>query len=89
MGSFLISYVLHAPIRNYQPLVEEIQRIGNCRQCFDSMWVVKSNETSALLRDRLSKHIYGDDELLVVGLKGYWASHNLSGDCTNWLSKNI
>ncbi|AEM71602.1 hypothetical protein Murru_2566 [Allomuricauda ruestringensis DSM 13258] len=89
MGSFLISYDLYVPIRNHQLLVEEIQRIGNCRQCLDSLWVVKSNETCGLIKERLTKHIDRDDKLLVVGLKPHWAVHNLSKDCTDWLSKKI
>lgn len=89
MGYFLISYDLGATIKDQRPLIEEIQRIGNARQCLDSLWVVKSNETSGLLKERLAKHLNGDDKLLVVGIKRHGASYNLNKDCSDLLSKKI
>ena len=89
MGYFLISYDLGAAIKDYRPLIEEIQRIGNARQCLDSLWVVQSNETSGLLKERLAKHLNGDDKLLVVGIKRHGASYNLNKDCSDLLSKKI
>ncbi|WP_228236841.1 hypothetical protein [Allomuricauda sp. M10] len=89
MGTFLITYDLHAPIQNYQPLIDEIKKIGTWWHCLESVWIIKSNYTCAQLRDILLNYIDNDDELLVVGLTGHWASSNLSKNCSDWLKQNM
>ncbi len=89
MGAFLVSYKLQAPVQKYHCLVEEIQRIGRCCQCKEAVWIVRSSDTCELLRERLAKFIDNDDELLIVALKGHWASNYLSGDSLDWLSQNL
>ncbi|WP_306014333.1 MULTISPECIES: hypothetical protein [unclassified Allomuricauda] len=89
MGYFLISYDLGAAIEDYGPFIEEIQKIGNAWQCMESLWVVKSNETSGLLKEQLTQHLNEDDKLLVVGIKRHGASYNLSKECSDLLSKKI
>lgn len=89
MGTFLISYSLHAPIQDYHGLVGELKRIGTWWYCMESVWIIVSNETCSLLRDRLVPHMAKDDELFIVGIKGNWATHNFSDGCNDWLAKNL
>lgn len=89
MGYFLISYELEAVNNDYRPLIEEIRKIGNAWQCMDSLWVVKSNETSGLLKEQLAQHLYADDKLLVVGIKRHGSTYNLTKDCSDLISKKI
>ncbi|MAU16572.1 MAG: hypothetical protein CMH46_13655 [Muricauda sp.] len=89
MGAFLVSYKLQAPIQKNHRFIEEIKRIGRCCQCMESVWIVCSSDTCELLRERLVKYMDSDSELLVVGLKGHWASNNLNGDSLEWLSQNL
>ena len=78
---YIISYDLVAPGRNYQPLWDELARIG-AQRVLQSQWVVRRVETTASgLRVHFKKFIDSNDRLLVTCLDSSdWASLNAMTD---------
>ena len=78
---YIISYDLVAPGRNYQPLWDELARIG-AQRGLQSQWAVRRVETTASgLRDHFKKFIDSNDRLLVTCLDSSdWASLNAMTD---------
>jgi hypothetical protein len=62
---FLISYDLRQPGRNYQPLWDELARVGAFRVLL-SAWYLNGNYTCSQLRDHFRQYIDANDALLVV-----------------------
>ncbi len=89
MATFLIAYKINAPIHKYHRLIKEIKRTGCCCQSMESIWIVRSTDTCELIRERLAKYLDSGDELLVLGLRGHWATSNLSSDRREWLAQNL
>ena len=78
---YIISYDLVAPDRDYQPLWDELARLGATR-VLQSQWVVRHGETTASgLRDHFNKFIDSNDRLLVTCLdSSEWAFFNAMTD---------
>jgi CRISPR/Cas system-associated endoribonuclease Cas2 len=65
MSKFYVAYDLDKPGQNYPELWEELESLG-AKRVQDSVWVLLSNSTTAVLRDTLQQHIDKNDRLLVV-----------------------
>lgn len=89
MVAQLITYDLRQPGRDYTSLFTEIQSLGNWWHCLESVWIVKTNLSSAQVRDRLARCLDSNDKLLVVKLAGDWATRGLDKDCNDWLQSNL
>jgi len=89
MATFLIAYKLNGPERVNDRLIDEIKRTGRCCQSMESIWIVRSSDTCELIRERLAKHLNSVDELLVLGLRGHWATSNIGNECREWLTQNL
>jgi hypothetical protein len=53
------------------------------------VWIVKTNLTSAQVRDRLQPHVDANDKVSVSGLNGRWATFGLDKKCNDWLQENL
>lgn len=90
MRTYLIGYDLNKSGKDYADLTNAIKAESRTWwHHLDSTWIIKTNSTAVQIRDRLSKHIDNDDELLVVRLQGEWASKGFTTKGSDWLLENV
>jgi hypothetical protein len=89
MATFLISYDLHKPGRDYSELYRAIGATGSFAHPLESVWLVTYNGTTAQLRDALMKHVDSNDDLLVAQLvPGTWATYGVNAEAREWMRNN-
>ncbi len=89
MKTFLISYDLIGQ-RDYPELIEAIKQYPFWAKPLESLWLIKTNETAAQVRDYLKSHIDDDDKLFVIDVTGTgWATYNISQRITDWMKSNL
>jgi len=91
MATILIGYDVHSPEgpMNDQ-LVTAIQSLGGWWHHLETIWIVKSDQTPATIRDQLKSHVGSDDQLLVIDISGdtaEWFGVNAAGSA--WLTSNV
>lgn len=77
MTSMIIEYDLRAPGRNYDDLYKAIKAYGVWARITESTWFIKTNENCAQVRDKLLKHMDGNDRIFVAVLTGAAAWRNV------------
>jgi hypothetical protein len=90
MNTFLVSYDLNSPGKDYSKLIDKIKSISNIWwHHLDSCWVIRSEASVASIRDTLAPFIDKNDELLVMQSSGVaaWTGFNLEG--STWLKDNL
>jgi len=89
MATYLISYDLNAPGKNYEALYEAIKSLGAWWHHLDSTWIVKHDGPAGPIRDALARSLDSNDKLLVVRLtgEGAWKGFNDSG--SKWLNDHL
>ncbi|WP_127575271.1 CRISPR-associated protein Cas2 [Paenibacillus barengoltzii] len=87
--SYLISYDLIAPGRNYDKLFEAIKAYPKWAKLLESVWVIKSSRSAAEVRDNLQNYIDKNDKLIVMNLSREAAWYNLPDTVTKWLQENL
>jgi hypothetical protein len=76
MPRYLVSCDLNTPGRDYQPLHDELARLGATRILL-SQWVLRNAATEIAIRDHLWTFMDGNDRLLVSSLDDRWASNGV------------
>ena len=90
MKTYLITYDLSKPGQAYTDLIKEIKSVANGYwHHLQSVWIIRSNLSAAQIRDRLRLHLDANDELLVAGLNGTWATKGLSTEANQWLQTYV
>ncbi len=91
LASYLITYDLSKPDRNYAGLYDAIKVIsGSWAHIAESSWIVVANDqTSVAIRDRLKSVMDSNDKLIVCKLTGQVAWFGLSQTQTDWLKENL
>ena len=90
MHAVLISYDLRKPNRDYEDLYKAIKSVANgWWSCLESVWLIRSESTCAVIRDYLQQHIDASDKLLVIRVGADWATSGLDKDCNDWLRRNV
>ncbi|TKA00030.1 CRISPR-associated protein Cas2 [Bacillus thuringiensis] len=89
MNSFLISYDLIAPSKDYEKITKKIETYPNPQRILESVWIVKSNKKAIEIIDDLKLATDSNDKLFVVELKRNAASIHLDSKTDNWLEKNL
>jgi hypothetical protein len=74
MRSYILSYDLRKPGRNYENLIAAIQKYAQWAKPLESVWIIKANQTASEVRDNLSQHLDPNDGLIVVEFGGSWAA---------------
>lgn len=74
MKTYIISYDLTKPGRNYDELYAAIKAYGTWAHINQSVWAVKTNQTAVQVRDRLQQCLDSNDRLFVVrsGTEAAW-----------------
>jgi len=89
MSALLVGYDLNKTGQDYSQLIERLKEFpGWCRPV-DSTWIVSTTSTVKDVRDDLMKYIDSNDDLIVVGLSGNWATYGLSPTVNEWLENNV
>lgn len=81
----LISYDLHAPGRDYEPLIEEIKKAGSWCHLHESAWIIDTRDSPETWVDRLTPRVDRNDEIFVVRLARNWWSVRLAPEKVEWL----
>lgn len=87
MSSFLISYDLISD-KDYSKLYEAIRNYGSFAHVLESVWIIKSSNSSKYIRDNLRSYIDNNDKLFVAKLNGESAWLNLSKEVSDWIHQN-
>lgn len=89
MAHLVISYDLHQQ-RAYKPVWDYLEGIGAVR-LLESLWVVTTSKTPAMVRDDLKAKGDSDDSFAVLELKSGsgWATINAKAAGVAWLRANI
>lgn len=87
--SYLISYDLNAPGKNYDQLYDAIKSLGGWWHHLDSTWIVTHAGPATAIRDKLKPYLDHNDKLLVVHCSGEaaWTGFNSSG--SQWLKDHL
>lgn len=88
MNTYIISYDLRQPGRNYSGLIQAIQRYTIWGKLTESCWCIKSLESAVQVRDNLLKYIDLNDRILVVQTAHVAAWSNLLAP-NEWVRSNI
>ncbi len=89
MASFVISYDLSAPGRDYADLYGRIKSYGTWAHITESTWFIVANRTSIEVRDNLKEALDTNDNLMVAKLTGEAAWRGLSDAQNDWIKKNL
>jgi hypothetical protein len=88
MGTYVVTYDLRAPGRNYAALHEAIKALGAWWHHLESTWIVTSQLTAVQIRDRLRSHLDGNDKLLVAEMGHWWATVGIDAAGNDWLKQS-
>ena len=88
MATYIISYDLSAPSRNYDDIHEAIRSYGTWAHITESTWAVVTDQSATEVRDYLGSVMDNDDKLFVVLSAGVGAWRNIRPR-TAWLKKNL
>ena len=88
MNSYIISYDLMAPNKDYSSLISAIKSYGTYAKVLESCWIIKSNDSSSTIRVYLSSYMDSNDRIFIAKLTGEASWQNVL--CTNdWLNGNL
>ncbi len=86
MGVYMVSYDLNSPGQDYSDLIKEIEKYKHCK-CVKSGYFIDTSESASEIRNKLKKHIDGNDTLYVNDLRKHWAANRVT-KCTDWLKND-
>jgi hypothetical protein len=84
MTAYEVSYDLHQPGRNYEPLWTRLAA-WSAGRVLESVWVMPEASSAAAIRDDLIKYMDANDSLLVSGMTGETAWKNLKNSADQFL----
>lgn len=88
MATYLISYDLNAPGRDYAAVTEYLKSMPKWWHRLDSTWLVVTDLSATALRDRLKSITDQSDEILVIRVDGSsWAGSGFSS--YTWIRDNL
>jgi len=83
MAVILVTYDLKAPGRNYQGVHDYLKTFTHCKK-MESVWLLDTAKTPAVIRDGLKSKIDANDITFVVKITQSWAASNFG--CGDWLN---
>lgn len=90
MRTMLVGYDLNRRGQNYPGLYEALKAVPLWWHYLDSTWLLRTEESAAQLRDRLSPHIDAGDELLVIDVtnpEAAWSGFDQRA--SQWIRDNL
>lgn len=91
MKTYLISYDLvgFATQSDYRSLFEYLKGHSNWAKPLQSVWLIRTEKTAAQIRDEMLRLVDSNDKILVIEVKGHWASFNISKSVTTWMKEKL
>jgi len=92
MKTFLISYDLGVPETHsdYTILANHIKSLyAFWARPVKSVWIIKSDNNAAQIRDSIKLGLDSNDKLIVVELSGDWGTYNITKEVTDWMKTNL
>ena len=90
MRTFLVSYDLIKPGRDYSTLHTHLMEYPNWCKPLESLWVIKSNGSPTQIRDTILRYIATNDKLVVVDISEAGAAWiNIANEVSSWLQSNL
>ena len=90
MATYLISYDLKKPGRNYDDLYKRIKSYTTWAMITESTWAVVSAKTAKEVFTHIQGALDNNDILFVITVGGTaWWSNNLPDDVVAWLKKRL
>ena len=91
MASYMITYDLSQPGRNYPKLYDTIKEIsGTWAHVAESAWIVETKkESSTSIRDKVKSSMDNNDKIIVCKLTGEGAWYGLTKNQSAWLKTNL
>jgi len=85
MKTYIISYDLIQPGKNYEELLKIIKAYLNWARLGGSAYVVQTEESSVQIRDKLLTVLDTNDKLFVGTISAPAAWYGLGTEVSNWL----
>lgn len=86
MNTYLISYDLRQPGRDYSSLHEHIKSYGQWAKPLESVWLIKSSRSVEQVRNAAQQHMDSNDRILVIDVTGRAAAwSNLPSKVSDWI----
>lgn len=92
MKTFLISYDLGIPEKraDYFTLADHLKTSYSIwARPVKSVWLIKSKKSARQIKDEIKSVLDENDKLIVIEVKGHWATRLISTKITDWMKKNI
>lgn len=89
MESYLISYDLSAPGRDYEKIADKIKSFGTWAKPLESVWLLRSSTDISVIKDQLADAVDANDSIFVVKVTGLASWQNLHPDVSNWIKLNL
>ncbi len=89
MATFMVTYDLIRPGKDYSKLYDAIKSLGSWWHYLDSTWFFVSSSSAKEIRDELLRHVDGNDKILVLrsGKEAAWSG--ISNKGSDWLKNNL
>ena len=89
MTTYLISYDLSTPGRNYDDLIEHIKAYGTWSHPLQSVWLVSTTLSAEQVRDAAAKFLDSNDKILVVVASRDGAWRGIAEKVSDWLKTHL
>lgn len=90
MHTYLVSYDLIRPGKDYTTLHTNLKSYGTWAKPLESVWLVKSSLGVEQLRNFIQAHMDANDKIFVVEVTGKAAAwRNLSVEISNWIKNSL
>ncbi len=88
MNTYLISFDLVAPGRNYQPVYDYLATFTDSMKPLQTVYLVQTTKSAKQIRDDLMGKVDGNDKVLVIQVSTtVWATYNLP-KTSKWLENH-
>lgn len=89
MKSYLISYDLIGPNRDYEAVIKKIKSYSKWARPLESVWIIKTDNSAVTIRDNIASVMDSNDKIIVTLLSGEAAWRNLPEDVSKWLKEAL
>ena len=89
MFTYLISYDLNSPKKDYESLFAAIMKYPTHWRYLDSNWLVETSDTAVQIWDKLTKELSANDQLFIARLSGEAAWLGFPESGTRWLKARL
>jgi len=90
MHTYLVSYDLIQPGRDYTTLYANLKSYGTWAKPLESVWLIKSSLGVEQLRNSIQAYMDANDKIFVVEVTGKAAAwRNLSVEISTWIKNSL